>query len=293
MSLPIPTSVASSSSSAAAAANNDTRSRDNLTIKPLAHEAWRVARHRQMRIVWALVVMGGILLLLLLTFYLFWSYRSALASAIDLKGLRPVAIDVELYSGVWFEQLRIPSVYERGLKRVTATYSVVTRGAQAGFLQVSNTGADARSGKLSTIRGLARGTAGQPGTLRVSFFPFVESPYVVLYVDAAYQMAVVGVPSRDALWLLTRESTVTVAQMQQFHSVALCNGYQQRQLDALLLGQTGMPASPVSDSTRPHRPETCEQQPDLLPSQSTTTTTTSKYTAPSPFTRSAWTQSRG
>jgi len=67
------------------------------------------------------------------------------------------------------------------------------------------------------------------------FFPFTEAPYVVLHVDHEYSMAVVGTPDRQSLWLLTRGSTASLEETQQFHSIALCNGYKQRQLDTLIM----------------------------------------------------------
>lgn len=126
-------------------------------------------------------------------------------------------IDLNKYRGLWFEQRRLDSWFESGLDYVTANYGLV---GDSGFLSVTNSGTKP-DGSTSVSQGPAR-TTNTNGVLLVSFFPFVEGPYVVLYLEpSSYQMAVVGSPDRATLWLLTRNRIVTKDQLDIFSSTAL------------------------------------------------------------------------
>jgi apolipoprotein D and lipocalin family protein len=150
------------------------------------------------------------------------------AKARDLKGLRPVpALDLAAYaSGVWYEQRRLDSWFERDLDYVTAKYRL----QDSGFISVTNAGVRRQGGGSVVSRGVARLTD-VPGYLLVSFFPLVEGDYVVLYLDDA--TSVVGSPDRKYLWLLTRTPAVTAAQLSRLATTALASGYTPAQLDSM------------------------------------------------------------
>jgi len=155
-----------------------------------------------------------------------WATRPATSpDVLDMQGLVPVSVDVTRYMGTWFEQRRMDSSFENNVTQVTARYSL----RRDGFIDVVNSSVKT-DGSADVIKGIARATQ-LPGVLLVSFFPLVEAPYVLLYVDTLYSMAVVGSPSRKYLWLLTRDRTATVAQLTKFQNIAISNGYTQDQLD--------------------------------------------------------------
>lgn len=156
------------------------------------------------------------------------SLRLQAKDKIDLKGLTPVAIDPERYQGLWFEQARMDSYFEKDLQDVTARYVLK---ADKKHVEVLNSGVRTSSKEVVAAEGHAR-ILSQPGVLMVAFGPqLFEGAYVVLSIDANYSMAVVGSPSRDYAWLLTRSKTpVTSAQYDTFVNVLRKNGYSAQQI---------------------------------------------------------------
>lgn len=111
----------------------------------------------------------------------------------------PVAeLDINKYSGIWYEIARYDHFFERGMDNVTAEYTVNSDGT----VQVINRGF--KSGVEKTITGKAyRKTDNKNGILEVVFFIF-GSEYRVIYIDTEYKYAVVTSSSSDYLWILSR-----------------------------------------------------------------------------------------
>ena len=78
---------------------------------------------------------------------------------------------------------------------------------------------------MERIEGTA--TLVAPGELEVRFsgVPFVAADYWVLWVDADYETAVVGVPSGRAGWILARTPTISPARRTEAEVVLARNGY--------------------------------------------------------------------
>ena len=169
---------------------------------------------------WIIMIIILILFLLLIAIFL-WGNRSKVGKAPQLNGLMPVQnFDIQKYVGTWFEQARVDYSFEKGLSQVTANYGIL----QNGLIQVLNTGHE-KNNKIAISQGSAR-TTDIPGVLLVSFFPFIEAPYIVLYVDDQYTTAVVGSSTNmKYLWLLTRNNIVQQTQLDTLKSVAKQNGY--------------------------------------------------------------------
>lgn len=145
------------------------------------------------------------------------SYRDAAA---------PIAsqadFDAERYTGLWYEIARFPVPFQEGCTAVTAEYGLRADGT----LSVINTCRDRTpDGPARTIVGSAEVTG--PGRLTVRFrtVPFVEAPYWVLWVDADYRTAVVGVPSGRAGWILNREPVIPRDRLRAALEVLDFNGY--------------------------------------------------------------------
>jgi len=111
------------------------------------------------------------------------------------------AVDINRYSGKWYEIAKYPVVFENGCVDVTAEYTVLEDGA----VRVVNT-CGSTDGSSRDIVGSA--TVTDPSTnakLRVSFFgPLFGAPYWIIELDDDYQYAVVGDPTREFLWILSR-----------------------------------------------------------------------------------------
>ena len=109
--------------------------------------------------------------------------------------------DSDRYLGKWYEIARLDHRFERGLERVTATYSA----RDDGSIAVVNRGFDPAKGEWKEAEGRAK-FSGAPGTamLKVSFFGPFYGGYNVLDLDPDYQIALVSGPTREYLWILAR-----------------------------------------------------------------------------------------
>lgn len=163
-----------------------------------------------------------------------WNNRSGVAKNRRpyLKGLKPVnSLNLDEYKGLWYEQRRIDSWFEKDLDFVTAKYDIQPK---EGFVAVTNSGVKRGSLERVETRGQARQTD-VAGYLLVSFFPLIEGAYVVLYLDQ--NTSVVGSPDRKFLWLLTRAPEVTSGQLKALRDTALANQYTEAQLAELTVVQ--------------------------------------------------------
>ena len=61
--------------------------------------------------------------------------------------------------------------------------------------------------------------------MKFASVPFVAADYWVLWVDADYETAVVGVPSGRAGWILARVPTIDPARRAEAEAVLARNGY--------------------------------------------------------------------
>ena len=145
------------------------------------------------------------------------SYRDPAAGIAAQRDFQP-----ERYLGRWYEIARYPVSFEQGCTATTADYGRI--GAET--ISLRNTCRQgAPDGPVESIAGTARIVA--PGELEVRFsgVPFVAADYWVLWVDADYETAVVGVPSGRAGWILARTPTISPARRTEAEVVLARNGY--------------------------------------------------------------------
>lgn len=119
------------------------------------------------------------------------------------------------YLGTWYEIARLDHRFERGLSDITATYSQ----RKDGGLDVLNRGWDAAKGEWREAQGRAYflDTA-DVASLKVSFFGPFYGGYHVFALDADYRWAMISGPSRDYLWMLSRQPNldpVTLATLRE------------------------------------------------------------------------------
>jgi apolipoprotein D and lipocalin family protein len=119
-------------------------------------------------------------------------------------------VDLQRYAGVWYEQARLPNRFQ---KKCTGAVSAHYRLRPDGTVEVRN--ACAVAGGIDESVGTARvvPVPGQPdaGRLQVRFapdwlswLPMVWGDYWILRLDRDYEVALVGTPDRDFLWVLSR-----------------------------------------------------------------------------------------
>jgi apolipoprotein D and lipocalin family protein len=110
--------------------------------------------------------------------------------------------DLQRYLGQWYEIARLDHSFERGLSRISATYSP----RDDGGVKVVNRGYSEAAREWKEAEGRAYFVERpDQGHLKVSFFgPFYGS-YVVFELDhKGYQYALVSGPDRSYLWMLAR-----------------------------------------------------------------------------------------
>ena len=130
--------------------------------------------------------------------------------------------DAKRYLGTWYEIARFDHRFERGLEKVTATYSL----RDDGGLNVINKGYNPDRGMWQQSEGKAYFT-GEPTTaaLKVSFFGPFYGGYNVIRLDDKYQYALVSGPDRDYLWILSRTPTIPDAVKQDYLNTASSLGF--------------------------------------------------------------------
>ena len=142
---------------------------------------------------------------------------------------KPVPVlDITRYSGQWHEIAHLPMFFQRKcVANITATYTPRADGT----VGVRNA-CDKADGRSMVSEGVARPVAGQPGQLEVrlapgwlAWVPMVWADYWVVELDPDYRWAVVGGPSRDYLWILSRTPTLPRAQFDAIRQRAAQRGY--------------------------------------------------------------------
>jgi apolipoprotein D and lipocalin family protein len=111
--------------------------------------------------------------------------------------------ELERYLGTWYEIARLDHYFERGLTRVTASYSL----REDDGIRVLNRGYDRSSGEWKEAEGKAYFVdSPEVGRLKVSFFgPFYGGYNVIALDEQNYQYALVAGPSTSYLWILARQ----------------------------------------------------------------------------------------
>lgn len=122
-------------------------------------------------------------------------------------GVRPVtAFDLNRYLGQWHEIARLDHSFERGMRHVSATYSL----QEDGSVKVVNRGYDTQrqAWKEAVGRAVFLGDS-STASLKVSFFgPFYGGYHVIALDQQHYRWSLVAGPDRDYLWILARDKTL-------------------------------------------------------------------------------------
>lgn len=118
------------------------------------------------------------------------------------------AVDINRYAGKWYEIAKYPNRFQKQcVANTTAVYNLIGNGR----IEVLNS-CQTKDGKLDDATGAAKIVDKNTNAkLKVrfapsflSFLPFVWGDYWVIDLEPNYQYAVVGTPSRDYLWILSR-----------------------------------------------------------------------------------------
>ena len=133
-------------------------------------------------------------------------------------------VDLNRYSGKWYEIARLPNSFEKGLVCCMAEYSI----RPDGKIKVVNSGRkEDNPSKASDITGKAWvPDLNFPGRLKVQFFWPFRADYYIFHLDQEnYQYALVGTPSRKYLWILARKPILDDQLYDQLVNVAKENDF--------------------------------------------------------------------
>lgn len=141
----------------------------------------------------------------------------------------PVVEDVDLqrYTGTWYEIARLPQFFQRGCYDSTADYVLL----DAQRLQVINS-CQREGDEPRQATGIAEVVdSSDPARLKVQFDTWISrllprltrGDYWILYLDDDYQLAMVGAPNRDYLWFLARTPDISAREyaLLEEHAAAL------------------------------------------------------------------------
>ncbi len=111
-------------------------------------------------------------------------------------------VDLERYSGLWYEIASYPQRFQKGCHRTTAEYTLSDRGH---VVVVNRCNRDSLDGRQSSITGKAfvQKNSGN-AKLRVQFFWPFRGDYWIIDLADDYSFAVVSHPNRNYLWILSR-----------------------------------------------------------------------------------------
>lgn len=115
-------------------------------------------------------------------------------------------VDLQRYTGLWYEIARYPNRFQKDCFGSRATYSLREDG-RIGVLNECYKGS--AEGKLKSARGKARVIDEKSNAkLKVSFFWPFYGDYWIIELDEDYRYAVIGHPERKYLWILSRDRTM-------------------------------------------------------------------------------------
>jgi apolipoprotein D and lipocalin family protein len=142
------------------------------------------------------------------------------------------SVDLSRYLGKWYEIALLPNQFEKKcIEGAIAEYSFLNDG----LIKVINS-CKTRKGE-SKATGVAWVVDHETNAkLKVSFVPLAcyfqwfGGDYWILYVDPDYQFAVVGDPSRNYLWLLARNPSVSEEVYHKFLTVASENAFDTKKI---------------------------------------------------------------
>jgi apolipoprotein D and lipocalin family protein len=107
-------------------------------------------------------------------------------------------VEISSYLGTWYEIARYEHFFEEGCSNVSATYTL----REDEKIDVLNR--CEKDGELTEARGVAYATDESYSKLKVSFFRPFYGDYQIILLDEEYKYAVIGEPSREYFWILSR-----------------------------------------------------------------------------------------
>jgi apolipoprotein D and lipocalin family protein len=137
-------------------------------------------------------------------------------------------VDLSRFQGKWYEIARLPRTTQTDCHGTTAFY---TQNPDGTLSLVNQCNVGGPLGPLSTVSMTATVTnPTEPAKLALSVGGF-SGDYWILEVGPSYEYAVVGHPSREYLWILSRTATLDAPTMQGVIARAASNEFDTSRLE--------------------------------------------------------------
>ncbi|MFK7959523.1 MAG: lipocalin family protein [Phycisphaerales bacterium] len=176
-------------------------------------------------------------------------------AAVTKPGPLPTVANVDLgkYTGQWYEVARYDNRWQRGTVNVIADYSLYPNGT----IKLANSARkDSLTGKVK--KGTGKGSVKKGSNnakWRVQFvWPF-KADYWIIDLCPDYQWAVVGQPSRDNLWILSRTPVLDADIVTGIHTRLQTNGYDIKKLVTTTQPVDAPTFAPGGGIVQPPKPE--------------------------------------
>jgi len=155
------------------------------------------------------------------------------------QGLPPLQtvarVDLQRYLGTWYEIASYPHRFQKGCVATRAVYKLRDDGQIAVRTECRDETLD---GPLKSVQGKARVVdPASNARLEVTFFWPFWGAYWIIDLDPDYRWAVVGHPSRNYLWILSRTRTLDETLYQQIVARLTAQGYEPARLNRTLQPQ--------------------------------------------------------
>ena len=135
-------------------------------------------------------------------------------------------VDLKRYAGRWYEIASIPNRFQKGCRCTMATYTL----SGPNRIDILNQCLKPDN-SVDTARGKAwAADTSNTGKLSVQFFWPFRGKYWILALDKHYRYAMVGAPSRDYLWILSRRKTLSSKDYNALLSNATQQGFDVKRL---------------------------------------------------------------
>lgn len=158
------------------------------------------------------------------------------ASASDAQPSTVARVDLERYSGRWYEVARYPNRFQ---KHCSGDVVVRYEPRKDGGLDIDNRCRDERGGEdRSSAVAKVVASDGSNSKLKVNFAPRVlawlplpQANYWILALADDYSYAVVGTPDRHYLWILSRKPFLDAAVFEELEATVRAQGFDPGRLE--------------------------------------------------------------
>lgn len=176
------------------------------------------------------VVRTRLSVLALLLSALYCGFLPIQAGAAESKIQAVDKVEIDKFLGVWYEILRKPASLEKNCRRdITSTYTLNEYGHLQAEQQCINEDQQwiKRVGEAYPVnepRYSKFKLSYMPEAIR--WMPVGQNDYWILKLDQQYQMVLIGEPTGQSMWLLSRQPHPNQALVQQYLSYAKSLGYE-------------------------------------------------------------------